>query len=120
RAVFLIAAVLCAIVPLPFVWAQGHGWVITSQTLSGAAWGSFEVALFVLLLQSTFRATRPHAVAAQSVANGFGQLAGSLLGGAFLSCTHRNFRVLFVVSLVLRTIVAFWLPSWVQKRRGGG
>ena len=123
RAVWLLAALLCAIVPLPFVWSHGMAWVTTSQLLSGIAWGSFEVALFVLLLETTFRATRPHAVAAQSVMNGLGQLCGSLIGGVFLAASDQRFRLLFGVSLVLRLAVALLLPKLVHPnsdRPGSG
>ncbi len=117
RAVWILAAIGCAIVPLPFLWARGLPWVLTSQALSGVAWGCFELALFVLVLDTTFRATRPHAVAAQSVMNGFGQLGGSLIGAAFLACSDHSFRLLFAASLVLRVVVAALLPRLVHERR---
>src|SRR5262249_5491592 len=60
--------------------------------------------------------TRPHAVAAQSVLNGFGQLAGSLVGGLFLAVTSRAFRWLFVVSVALRVAMALVLPRLVHER----
>src|SRR6185295_242747 len=118
----------CAVVPAPFIWARalpsaaaagwpwGGIWVLVSQTFSGVAWGCFEVALFVLILETTFRTTRPHAVAAQSVLNGFGQVAGSLAGGLFLAVSHRAFRWLFVVSMVARVVMAFVLPRLVHER----
>src|SRR5262249_3408696 len=90
--------------------------VMISQTLSGLAWGSFEIALFVLVLDSTFRATRPHVVAAQSILTGLGQLVGSLLGGLFLYETGRWFRALFVVSLAARLAVVASLPGMRQGR----
>ncbi len=117
RAVWLLAVLMCAIVPLPFVWAHGWPWVMTSQLFSGIAWGSFEIAVFVLLLQTTFRTTRPHAVAAQSFSNGLGQVCGSLLGGAFLAASGDSYRVLFAVSLALRVIVAVLLPRLIRPRR---
>jgi len=128
RAVWVVAALACAIVPAPFLWARalptadaagwpwGGLWVLVSQGFSGIAWGCFEVALFVLVLETTFRTTRPHAVAAQSVLNGFGQLTGALLGGLFLAVTNRAFRWLFVVSLALRIAMAFLLPRLVHER----
>jgi MFS family permease len=119
RELWILAAIGCAIVPAPFLWATGLPWVLTSQTFSGIAWGCFEVALFVLVLDTTFRATRPHAVAAQSVVNGLGQLGGSLLGAAFLALSDRSFRLLFAVSLLLRVLVAALLPRLVHPRRDG-
>lgn len=128
RAVWVLAALACAFVTLPYLWAHvlpaaGSGglpwggiWVLTSQSLAGIAWGCFEVALFVLILETTFRATRPHAVAAQSILNGFGQLTGSLLGGLFLALTSRAFRWLFVVSVAARIVMALVLPRLVHER----
>jgi MFS family permease len=136
RTVWVLAALACAVMPLPFIWAgtlppAGHAgaaggssaavpwgglWILTSQAFSGMAWGCFEIAVFVLILETTFRATRPHAVAAQSILNGFGQLAGSLLGGLFLALSSRAFRWLFVVSIVARVVMAFVLPRLVRER----
>lgn len=118
RSVWILSALGCAIVPLPFAWATGLPWVFASQAFSGIAWGCFEVALFVLVLDTTFRATRPHAVAAQSVVNGFGQLAGSVVGASFLALTDDSFRTLFAVSVALRIAVALFLPRAVHPRRG--
>jgi MFS family permease len=128
RAVWIVAAFACATAMAPFIWARalpqsgtggvpwGGLWVLSSQTCSGIAWGCFEIALFVLILETTFRATRPHAVAAQSILNGFGQLAGSLMGGLFLALSSRAFRWLFVVSLVARIVMAVVLPRLVHER----
>jgi MFS family permease len=118
RAVWLCGVVGCALVPLPFVWTHGWAWVFGAQAASGIAWGCFEVALFVLLLQTTFRATRPHAIAAQGAMNGLGQLTGSLLGGLFLTFTDRRYRLLFVVSVALRCAATLLLPRLVRPRRG--
>jgi MFS family permease len=119
RAIWLLAAILCALIPLPFLWADGLGWTMAAQVLSGIAWGSFEVALFVLLIDTTFKATRPHAVAAQSALTGAGQFGGSLVGGAFLALTDRSFRWLFALSVLLRLAMALTLPRLVHPRRGG-
>jgi MFS family permease len=128
RAVWIVAALACAVVPLPCIWAGalppsgsaaipwGGLWILASQSFAGIAWGCFEIALFVLILETTFRATRPHAVAAQSILNGFGQLTGSLLGGLFLALTARAFRWLFVVTVVARVVMAFVLPRLVRER----
>lgn len=120
RAVWLLGAIGCALVPLPYLWAEGWPWVFLSQFVAGLTWGCFEIALFVLLLQTTFRATRPHAIAAQTGLNGLAQLTGSLLGGLILTATGRNFRLLFLISIALRCGLALWLPRLVRPRQGGG
>jgi MFS family permease len=118
RAVWILAAIGCALFPLPMLWVDGPPWMLTVQAISGVTWGCFELALFVLVLDTTFRATRPHAVAAQSILNGIGQLGGSLLGGLFLASTSHSWRWLFAASILARTAVAAYLPRFVHPSRG--
>lgn len=119
RPVFLIGVIGVAIAPLPFLWATGWPSVFASQIASGVAWGCLELGLFVLLLQTTFRTTRVHAIAAQSGMNGFGQLAGSLAGGALLAATDRSFRIVIAVSIVARLLLALLAAKLVRPREDG-
>jgi len=118
RSVYGAAALLVAIVPLPWLWADGLGWVIPSQALSGLSWAAYEVAYFSLMLESSYKTTRPHAFAAQNVLNGTAQLLGSLLGAALLASSHRDFRLLFLLTLVGRLAVALFVPRLIPARAG--
>lgn len=118
RAVFLLAAVLVAIVPLPWLWARGIAVVIAAQALSGLSWGGHEVSQFSLLLESSPARSRLHVFAAMSLMNGMAQLTGSLLGAWILAAVDRSFAVVFVVSAGLRLGVALAAPRIVPARLG--
>lgn len=111
RSVWLFATLLVALVPLPWLWARGLGWVLVAQGMSGLSWAGFELANFTLLLDSTWRRTRMHAFAALSIVNGSAQLLGALCG-VVLAEQLGDRRGLFAVSLVGRLLVALVLvPS---------
>jgi MFS family permease len=115
RPVFLVAAVLTSIVPLPFLWAEGLGWVIVAQGLSGIAWAGYELSIFTLVLERTYRRVRPQVFALQNLANGVAQLTGSLTGawlvGAFSLPLVAVFAFSFAGRIVLSVALSFLLPS---------
>jgi MFS family permease len=102
-----------ALVPLPWLWAASLGWVLTAQTLSGLAWGGFELAQLTLVLEHTYRRTRLHAFAALSALNGFAQLAGTLLGASLL--VPLRFRGVFAASLAARLLIAAFAPRLLPR-----
>lgn len=112
--VFLLAAFLTAIVPLPWLWTDGVGWAVAAQCFSGLAWAGYEVALLALLFESSYRGTRPHVFALQSLLHGSGQLLGSLLGA--LALAHwSDLRLLFALSLGTRLALALAMPGLVPR-----
>lgn len=106
RRTYALAAIFVAIVPLPWLWANGLGWVLIAQMMSGIAWASYEVSFLTLLLDSTKRRTRPHVFALHTLANGTAQFTGSLLGGLALAAASGNWRFVFGMSMLLRLVVA--------------
>jgi MFS family permease len=118
RQVYTLAAVLVAIVPLPWLWARGLGWVMAGQALSGFSWAGYEVAFFSNVLESSTKRTRPYVFAAQNVFNGSAQLLGSLCGAAILAAVGHQFRVVFAASLVARLVVAVLVPRLVPRAPG--
>ena len=106
RRTYALAAIFVAIVPLPWLWANGLGWVLVAQMMSGIAWASYEVSFLTLLLDSTKRRTRPHVFALHTLANGTAQFTGSLLGGLALAAASGNWRFVFGMSMLLRLVVA--------------
>lgn len=118
RQVYLLVAVLVAIVPLPWVFLGGLPMAILAQCLSGASWAGHEVSYFALLLDNSYRKTRPLVFAAQSVFNGAGQILGTLLGAALLRPLGGLFPALFAASAAARLSVALLLPRWVSETRG--
>lgn len=110
RSTGALAIGLLALLPLPWLWAQGLGWVLFAQAVSGASWAGFELCQFALVLESSYRRTRAHVFAALAVANGLAQLSGTLIGAALLAASGGSWRLLFVVSTVLRLAVALVFP----------
>jgi MFS family permease len=117
RSTFALAALLVALVPLPWIWAQGLGWVLVAQAMSGSSWAGHEVSYFTYVLESSYAGTRAHLFAAQSLLNGSAQLLGSLLGAVLLAGLD-SFRTLFAISLVARLAVALCIPRLLPVLRG--
>jgi MFS family permease len=118
RAAFLLAVVLVALVPLPWLWVRGVAMVIVAQALSGLSWGGHEVSQFSLLLETSHARSRLHVFAMMSVFTGVAQLTGSLLGGWLLMSVDRNFLVVFVVSAACRLGVALAAPAIIPASIG--
>lgn len=106
RRIYPLALLLVALVPLPWIFAHGLLVVAFAQAFSGASWACYEITYFAVLLDATFKRTRPQTLAAQSVLNGTGQLLGSLLGASLFSMVGQDFRGLFVASTGVRLLVA--------------
>jgi MFS family permease len=117
RPTFALAALLTSLVPLPWLWARGLGWVLVAQGFSGLAWAGYEVSLFALLLDSSYRGTRPHVFAVQSVLNGAAQLLGGLLG-ALAILWLADLRVVFALSLATRLALALVAPGILPSGPG--
>jgi MFS family permease len=111
-----LAGVLLALVPLPWLWAQGLGWVIFAQAFSGACWSGFEVAHFAVLLESSYRRTRPYILAASSMLNGLAQITGSLCGALFVERWLHDLRMLFALSVAVRLSSALALARTLAVR----
>lgn len=120
RAVYALALVLIAIVPLPWLVAEGLLVVIFAQALSGASWGAYEVGYFSLVLETTTKSARPYIFAAQNVLHGTMQLTGSLVGAWLLAAFDRSFATLFAITAVARGIVAAVAPRIVPPLGAGG
>lgn len=119
RPVYTLAAVLVAVVPLPWLWARGLAWVMAGQALSGFSWAGYEVSYFSHMLESSTKRTRPWVFAAQNVLNGTAQLLGGLGGAAILVLAGPDFRVVFAASLGARLLVAVLVPRLVPRAPGG-
>lgn len=111
---FALAALLTSLVPLPWIWTRGLPWALAAQSFSGVAWAGYELSLFALLLESSFRRTRPHVFAAQSLLHGAGQLLGGLFGAAALAWSG-DLRTVFALSLAVRLLLALAVPGWVPR-----
>ncbi len=118
RHAYGLGLLLTAIVPLPWVFAEGLPAILAAQVLSGIAWGGYEVALFALMLDSSTSSTRAQMFGAQSMGNGFGQIAGGMVGSALLA--GHGYAGLFAVGFAARFAVALVVPATLRDMRPVG
>jgi MFS family permease len=100
-AVYRLAIVLLALVPIPWLWISDFWGVAAAQAFSGFAWAGHEAAFFTLVLQTTRSSERPRAYALQAITTGTGQVLGGVCGGVFVSLLLDP-RAVFAVSAVAR------------------
>jgi MFS family permease len=124
RGVYPLAALLTAMIPIPFILSNGLALVLVGQVLSGMAWAGYELSFFSLMLESSYKRTRIPMVAAQNVLNGAAQLAGGLLGALVLGWSESH-RVVFGASVGARMALSLLAPfllirllGEVRPRRG--
>jgi len=113
-ACFALAALLTALVPLPWLWTTGLTWALFAQAFSGFSWAGYEVSTFALLLDTSRADTRPYLFAVQSLCHGLGQLLGGLLGALAL-LELGDLRALFALSLLTRLTLALLVPGLVPR-----
>ena len=110
RPVFLASMMLIALVPLPWVWANGLPLVVLGQALSGAAWSGFEVGYLTLLLENSRSRERPYLFALQSLGNGWMQLAGVMFASLVIMPRVGGYRDVFAISAAGRLAVVLVAP----------
>lgn len=121
RGVFLACMVCVALIPVPWVFAQGLGVVVLAQMLSGASWSGFEVGYLSLLLENSRSRERPYLFALQSLGHGWMQLAGAMTGSLLILPRVEGFRTIFAISAGARLGVALIAPLVLAGlERGSG
>jgi MFS family permease len=118
RAVYPLAALLTALIPIPFILSQGLALVLVGQLLSGMAWAGYELSFFSLMLESSYKRTRIPMVAAQNILNGAAQLGGGLLGALVLGLAGGNHRIVFGASVVARMALSLLAPLLLIRLLG--
>ncbi|MCB9798084.1 MAG: hypothetical protein H6741_35855 [Alphaproteobacteria bacterium] len=106
RSVYLVAALLVALVPLPWVLADGVALVLVGQAMSGTAWAAHEVSLLSLTLGAGAGRHRVVLLATQSVAHGLAMFLGGLLGAAVFALWPGAFAHVFLATAAARLGVA--------------
>lgn len=119
RLVYLISMAGVALVPLPWVWAQGLGGAVAAQVLSGAAWSGYEVGYLAMLLEGSSRKMRPHVFAAQSILNGSMQIAGTMFAALVLLPAMAGYRDIFLASAVARVALVLIAPLVLARTARG-
>lgn len=115
RAIFVSCALLAALVPVPWLWSKGLAWVMVAQAISGLSWAGYELSLFSLVLDRTYRRVRPSVFATQSILNGSAQLLGTVLGAGIAGLFGSDLRWLFAISAAGRLAFTFGLPRFLPR-----
>ncbi len=113
RSVFVLAARMVALVPLPWLVAQGLPVVVVAQCFSGASWSGYEVSFFSLMLETSSSRARPYVFAVYNFLNGTSQLLGTICGASLLGLPGWTMPRLFMASLVGRVGIGLFLPRLV-------
>ncbi len=111
---YRVAAILVALVPLPWIVADRAEIVYFAQAFSGIAWAGHEVSLLALTLGAVGPAQRAVLLTAQSVTNGVAQVAGGLMGTAIVGGLGIGYAWTFFASAVGRMTVALASPGWLK------
>jgi hypothetical protein len=110
---YRVAAVLVALVPLPWMFADRAAIVYCAQAFSGVAWAGHEVSLLALTLGAVGPRQRAVLLTAQSVSNGVAQVAGGLVGTAVVGGLGITYGWTFLLSGLGRLTVALTSPRWL-------
>lgn len=116
-----ITSVLVSLGPL--LWMAGHQlwFLIPIQVLSGFAWSGFNLASTYFLYDATSPENRTRCIALASAMNGIAICLGSLLGGFLAShlptLLGSSILALFLISGLLRGVVAALVLSHVREVR---
>jgi MFS family permease len=110
--VLRITGLMCAVVPVPYLFGSSPLVVWISNFYSGISWGGFNVANFNYLLHNTEKEKSDHYIAFASAVTAISLVLFSLLGG-FLSSRlpvlfAYRLQTLFLVSCVGRLVVVLF------------
>jgi MFS family permease len=104
RAVLRCGGVGVALIPLVWAASPDLGTLILAHVLGGAVWAAVESASYQLMLDSAPRELTAEFFSLASALSGIAQVAGALTGGLLLAAPHIDYRALFVISALTRTL----------------
>jgi MFS family permease len=113
-----ITALMCSVVPVPYLFATNHYAVWLFNFYSGIAWGGFNIANFNYLLRMTEKEKSDHYIAFAAATTAISTFVFGLLGG-FLSTRLPVFfcwqlQSLFGMSSLFRIIVVLVLFGLIK------
>ena len=119
--VLRIAGLMCAFVPVPYLFASSPQAVWLFNFYSGVSWGGFNLANFNYLLYITEKEKSDHYIAVSSAATAVSTFIFSLTGGYLATRLPLlfNWRLqsLFGVSFLLRLIIVVALFRMFKKNK---
>jgi MFS family permease len=117
--VLRITGLMCAFVPVPYLFGTSPALVWTANFFSGIAWGGFNVSNFNYLLRTTEKENSDHYIFFASAATAIGMFVFSMFGG-FLSTRlpvlfEYQLQTLFLFSFLCRlSVVLFFFRKFRQ------
>jgi len=120
KRVILITGLLIPLVPLLYLFSANYYYLIGVSFLSGAVWGGFNLAVGNFLFDASDSATRVKYVSYFNLIHGIAIFIGAMTGGFLLGvlpATKESIKVLFLISGILRLIVALFLFPLMREMR---
>lgn len=102
------------IVPLSGLWlvSDSFWFLLAAQVVAGAMWGAYELATFLLLMETTRVEERTSLWATYNVCNASAMVGGSLIGAQVLSEMGKApaaYATIFVASVAARAVTTLYL-----------
>jgi MFS family permease len=106
RRVLIGSAIGVSMLALVWMVSASPWWIIPTQLAAGAVWGAYELAIFLLLLETIPTPARTSVMTWYYLLNSLAMLSGSLLGAAILQGdeTWMGYATVFAVSTLLRFV----------------
>ncbi|MHB8864807.1 MAG: MFS transporter [Pirellulaceae bacterium] len=107
------------IIPISAGWIFSHqlGWLLLMQVISGAAWGAYELAFFLLFFESIAEEERTSLLTFYNLFYTAAWLSGAMVGGVILSAcgtSYEGYLLIFGLSSLARLLV---LPLLARTER---
>jgi MFS family permease len=120
KRVILISGLLIPLVPLLYLFSANYYYLIGVTVLSGAVWGGFNLSVGNFLFDASDSANRVRYVSYFNLLHGIAIFIGAMAGGFLLGvlpATKESIKVLFLVSGILRLLVALFLFPMMREMR---
>jgi MFS family permease len=104
---WLLAFGATVMIPIPLLWliSNAVGWLLVVQSLAGIAWGAYELAMFLMILERIDESERTSVLTTFNVAHAAATVTGASLGAlliSFLGASHGAYMAVFVLSAAMR------------------
>ncbi|MFH0870311.1 MAG: MFS transporter [archaeon] len=120
KRVILITGLLIPLVPLLYLFSANYYYLMAVTVLSGAVWGGFNLSVGNFLFDASDSANRVRYVSYFNLIHGIAIFVGAMAGGLLLGvlpATKESIKVLFLISGILRLIVALFLFPLMREMR---
>lgn len=109
------------LIPLSGLWwfFESFWFLALVQLLGGVAWGFYELAMSLVLMEQIPRSKRPQVLSVFGVMNAFAMVSGSLLGGWIIQQMDyqvAGFMAVFMLSMILRAASMLMFPYGMIKK----